>query len=395
MKRKIFLVIGLCIIAVILITGCNNNYSGDKIIDNNIQNNNENEEQNIEIKNNIYNNDFNDELVPRKLLYNQNNNDNISIALGGDILMDSYFADYINKHGVDYSWTDISSIMSAADIAIVNLETSVSTRGSTKKREGYGFRSAPFTLEGLVNAGIDFVSAANNHILDYGENAFFDTMDYLDDYGISYAGIGSNIEEAEGVTIIEKNGLKIGFISYTSIIPWNNWRADDNSPGVAPLHDKDIKRALENIRDSNDKCDVLILILHWGVEYESTPLDSQVELAHQMIDAGADIIVGHHPHVLQGIEFYNKKPIFYSIGNFIFLKMNENAGKTCIFQVEVNKDGFVSGQLYPIHINRCKANLLTDEDDMKQEILNKMITLSKQFGTTIDENGKFILQGND
>lgn len=303
--------------------------------------------------------------------------------------MDSFFADYIKQYGVDYSWTDITDIMSTADISVVNLETSVSEQGETKKPKGYGFRSKPYTLEGLVNAGIDLVSTANNHILDYGINAFYDTMNYLDEYDIKYAGIGSNIEEAESMTIIEKNGIKVGFISYTSIIPWNYWRADDENPGVAPLQDKDIERALENIKNCDDKCDILITILHWGVEYQSKPQEKQVELAHQIIDAGADIIIGHHPHVLQGIEFYNDKPIFYSIGNFMFLKMNDDAGKTGVFELKINKDGFISGKIHPVNIQYCKANLLSDNNPVKQEIINKMIKLSKEFNTIINPDGSF------
>lgn len=386
MKKKIIFIVVLIIIVILVKLSCCNNSSNIEVTVN---------DKNCEVINEynkpLENEADNEDVVPSTGEYDQNpiEEKEVTLVFGGDILMDSFFADYINNFGVDYSWTDITDIMNSADISVVNLETCVSEQGVTKKREGYGFRSKPYTLEGLVNAGIDLVSTANNHILDYGTDAFYDTINYLDEYKIKYSGIGSNIEEAESMTVIEKNGIKVGFINYTSIIPWNDWRADEEKPGIAPLQDKDIERALQNIKICDNKCDILVAILHWGVEYESKPQENQVKLAHQIIDAGCDIIIGHHPHVLQGIEFYNDKPIFYSIGNFIFLKMNDDAGKTGIFELKINKDRFISGKIYPINIQYCKANLLLDDNPLKQEIIDKMIELSEEFNTTISADGSF------
>lgn len=255
----------------------------------------------------------------------------VVISFMGDVMMDSFIGDYIRNYGVDYPWTDVSSITRESDLAVINLETSVSTRGSTKKPEGYGFRSHPDTLQGLVNGGIDLVSLANNHSLDFGEEAFYDTLESLNHYGIEYVGGGKDKNEAEGLKIIEKNGIKMGFLAYTAIIPWSSWEAGEDKPGAAVLKPEYEKIILENISKASKECDILTVLPHWGVEYATTPSEKLRELAHAMIDAGADIIVGHHPHVLQGIEFYKDKPILYSIGNFVFLKNDDLCGRTGIF----------------------------------------------------------------
>lgn len=326
-----------------------------------------------------------------------NNRDNydtekeIEVCFMGDVMMDSHIGNYIQEYGVDYPWSDVSTITKEADISVINLETSVSERGTTKKPKGYGFRSKPYTLEGLRNSGIDLVSLANNHVLDFGLDAFDDTLKNLDKYNIKYIGAGSNLKEAEDMVIIEKNGIKMGFLGYSSIIPWVDWRADSESPGVAPLYPSDYNRVLKNIKDASNKCDILTVIIHWGIEYTDYPTKEQAELAHSLIDNGADVIIGHHPHVIQGIEIYNNRPILYSVGNFIFLKRNEKAGETGIFKLVFNKNGFVKGYIYPIYIKYCKANLISVDDDKGKKIIDRIIKLSSEFDTYITKKGEILI----
>ncbi len=315
----------------------------------------------------------------------------IELLFMGDVMMDSVMADYIQQYGVDYPWTDVSNITKRADLAIVNLETSVSDRGTTKKPKGFGFRSAPYTLQGLSDSGIDLVSLANNHVKDFGNQAFYDTLVNLDAYHIQYVGAGKNLKDAQHVRIIEKNGIKLGFLSYTSILPYKDWQATDQTPGVAPLIINQYDDLLKNIRETKKSVDLLIVILHWGSEYHNTPNDWQINLAHKIIDNGADIIVGHHPHVLQGIELYKKKPILYSIGNFIFLKKNDNAGKTGIFRLVVNQKGLVEGSIYPVHILYTKANLLSSKSKLGKEIIDDLKSRSEMFHTIFNEDGSLSL----
>lgn len=314
----------------------------------------------------------------------------ISVIFGGDVMMDSYFADYINTYGVDYSWTEITPLLKQADISVINLETSVSDRGQRQKPKGYGFRSQPFTLEGLVNANVALVSLANNHTYDFGKTAFLDTLSNLSNYGIEYCGAGNNLEEATTVKIIERNNLKVGFLSYSKIIPSNQCVATESKSGIAIITKNNYDKILNTIKIAKQKCDLLFVLLHWGTEYSNISEKNQIELAHQIIDHGADGIIGHHPHVLQGIEIYNNKPILYSIGNLLFLKKNDTAGKTALFQLNFKADQFQGGSLYPIHIKHCKANLLAEDDSMRKEIINRLINLSKPYLTTITDQGTII-----
>jgi poly-gamma-glutamate capsule biosynthesis protein CapA/YwtB (metallophosphatase superfamily) len=314
----------------------------------------------------------------------------IEFHFTGDIMMDDVIGDYIERLGVDYPWTDVGPILASADIAAVNLETSVSTRGTTYKPTGYGFRSHPDTVQGLVNSGIDFVSLANNHSLDFGELALTDTLNTLDTQNIKYTGAGFNRKQAEQLAIVERKQMKIGFLSYTSILPNKSWIAQDDSAGVATLKPEYFDRILARIQEANEQVDLLVVGLHWGIEHSNQVESWQRELAKKMIDSGADVIVGHHPHVLRGIEIYKNKPILYSTGNFIFLKKDENAGKSAIFKVTMNRDGFVSGSLDPIYIQYGKANLLLESSSMYQQILANVRELSEPLGTQLTEQGSFL-----
>jgi len=313
----------------------------------------------------------------------------VTLCFAGDVMMDSYFADYISNFGVDYSWTSVASVLQEADIAAINLETSVSERGKTLKSEAYAFRSKPYTLQGLVNAGVDLVNLANNHTYDYGEVAFLDTMEHLEKSNILYSGAGKNLEEAIDVKILERNNLKVGFISFSEIQTSGNFKAGENKAGIAFFNKNDDSQVLAAVAKGKKECDILIVMLHWGVEYTSAPSEYQVELAHKIIDNGADGIIGHHPHMLQGIELYKEKPILYSIGNFIFLKKNQEAGKTAVFKLEFGEDKFMGGSFYPVYIDKCRADLLEEDDPMKKEIINRLSVLSEDFGTIMSTEGTF------
>lgn len=312
----------------------------------------------------------------------------VSISFVGDVMLDSYFADYIRNYGVDYPWESVAPLLQEADIAVVNLETCVSNQGKSLKKEKYGFRAQPETLQGLVNAGIDIVNVANNHTYDYGKTAFLDTLLNLKEYGMDYVGGGNNIKEALEVKIIIKDELKIGFLSATEVSPSYS-KAGETKAGVAFYSQSNYAHILEAVKTAKEKCDLLMVVLHWGAEYQDKPEKNQINIAHELIDNGADAVVGQHAHVLQGIEIYEDKPILYNIGNFLFLKRNEKAGKTGVFNLKFTKDRFEIGQIAPVFIDHCKANLLEQDHDMKKEIINHLSSLSIQFGTEISEEGIF------
>lgn len=314
----------------------------------------------------------------------------ITISFTGDILMGSFIGNYIDKNDVNYPWNDVAPILNKSDLSVANLETSVSNQGITFKPPGYGFRSNPGTLHGLTNAGIRFVSIANNHTLDFGEAAFIDTMDYLKKNKIGYTGGGMNREEAQKPHILKKNGITSAFISYSQIIPDPGWIASKSRPGISALEMNRLPETLEYIHSLSKKYDLVFVILHWGVEHTRIPEQWQTNLAHKMIDSGAAGIIGHHPHVLQPIEFYKNKPVIYSLGNFVFLVFNQDSSETGIFEMTFDRRGFKKGFFYPVFINYCKANLLNPEQTHGKRIISTLNELSLPFGARVTPSGQIM-----
>ena len=315
----------------------------------------------------------------------------VQIAVVGDIMMDKYIANYIAEHGVDYPWSQVQHVLQNATIAMANLETSISTRGKSTKVERFGFRSHPDTLQGVVNAGFDVVTTANNHILDYGLQAHIDTLHHLETYDLLHTGSGRDIAEAEAPAIVNQNGQKICITGYSQIIPKQHWQATEQRQGLASITPPHQKRAFANVAKlkSTNLCDLVLVNIHWGYEYKDYPSKAQKQLAHSLIDHGADAIIGHHPHVLQGIEVYKEKPILYSLGNFVFLLGSKEASNSGIFLLNFTDGKFTDGKVVPTFINRCRANLLQAKSTRGQKIFQRIKRLSYNKGVQITKQGLF------
>ena len=319
----------------------------------------------------------------------------VRICIGGDTSIDGEFADFAAQKGVDYPWEEISGVMGEADIAIVNLETCVSDGGVSEKREGYGFRTPPEMLEGFVNAGIDAVNLANNHTRDFGYDALLDTFENLAGSGIEYFGAGNDLDEAQGLLIIEKNGVKIGFTGANRVYLANDCAAREDHAGVNQIGGADSASTLayiEKLREYDSMCDVLIVFLHAGEEEVFEVSDYQKKVSRSFIDAGADIVVGGHSHTLQPIEFYNGKPIFYSIGNLIFWHIDDDIdGLTAIFDITVDKGGFVSLKLHPLFIKNYKVYYLKEGEgkfgSRYPQIIELLNSLCNPYGLAFDGEG--------
>ncbi|URA10728.1 CapA family protein [Thermospira aquatica] len=208
----------------------------------------------------------------------------------------------------------VKRIIREADIAIVNLETTIATNG-TPQTKTHVFRSPPEVLRFLTNAGVDIVSLANNHAMDYGAEAMFATRKHLQEYGILFTGAGSNWQDASRPLILTQKNITLAILC-TGFQKPEELLATDKRPGTAGLR---WKRILSLVTHLEKEVDYLIFFVHWGWEYVAPPLaDEQISHAHALIDAGVDAIIGHHPHLIQGLEIYKGKPIFYSVGNFLF-----------------------------------------------------------------------------
>lgn len=225
-----------------------------------------------------------------------------------------------------YPFLKVTDILNSGDVVFGNLEESItdSTKSLTGIHEGgkYVLKNDVEAILGLKYAGFNLLSLANNHILDYYETGLFDTQKILSANNIAYAGVGKNLEEARKLTVIEKGGLEIGLLAYTDMAyvvykgdPKLCFLAGKNNSGVAPTKESYIK---EDILKAKGSVDLLIVSFHWGVENSFDTTKKQIDFAHYLLDNGVDMILGHHPHRTQGVEIYKGKPIFYSLGNFIF-----------------------------------------------------------------------------
>lgn len=243
----------------------------------------------------------------------------------------------------------VSDVLRGVDVAFGNLETPVSERG-TPVDKWINMRMPPDLLSVLVDMGIDIVTLANNHMWDFGEVAFFDTLRHLDDHALPHVGAGANLDEAWAAEIVSLGDIRVAFLGASSTLGPGS-AAAAGRPGVAPIQisesyhldppasleqpgsapyvftrawREDLERAILAIEDARAQADFVVLALHWGVppfwrpRFQDGLADYQIEVGHALIEAGADVIVGHHPHSLQEVEIHCGKPIFYSLGNFVF-----------------------------------------------------------------------------
>ena len=240
----------------------------------------------------------------------------IHLVFAGDTMMDDSVKEAVHKYGPDYPFKHVQSDIQKADYAIVNLETSVTTATNKDTNQRYNFKSDPSSLKGIKDAGFDMVSLGNNHVLDYKEQGLKDTLRYLDQYGLAHIGAGMNETEAFTFKTLKIKGQTVKIGAFSRFMPTTAWNATDDHGGVAGVYEQE--KAIKAIEEQKKGADYMIVFIHWGVERHNRPEAWQRQFAKSMINAGADAIIGSHPHVLQGMEFYKGKPIAYSLGNFLF-----------------------------------------------------------------------------
>ncbi len=237
-----------------------------------------------------------------------------SMLFVGDTMLSRSVGDTMAAKN-DYLWPfeKIADFLKEADLTFANLETPISNRG-INVGSIYSFRSNPKVIAGLTYAGFDIVSIANNHAWDYGRDAFTDTMDNLSQVGISYIGGGHNESEAHAGVIKKVGDTNVGFLAYTNLLP-ESLSASGENAGLAIL---DETQMIKDIKLLKNQTTLVVVSFHWGEEYQTVHNALQERIAHEAIDAGADLIIGHHPHVVEDVGQYKGKYIVYSLGNFIF-----------------------------------------------------------------------------
>ena len=316
-------------------------------------------------------------LAPLATPYTDPYGKQISLVAVGDVMLDRDVKKEALKRGWEYPFVETAPFLRSADIAFANLESPIGDKGRFINM----FQAPPEAVEGLAFAGFDVVSLANNHALDYHIDGMLETMRLLREYGIAYIGAGRDIQEARSPLIMEVKGVKVGFLSYTEI--WFvharepiSWRATATEPGVAPA---ELDSIVEDIAKLRDKVDVVIVTVHWGKEYVNEPTAEQRLLAHAAVDAGAHLVLGHHPHVLQGIEFYKDGVIAYSLGNFVFDINLAKTWETMLLSFSLASTGVLDLTVVPAYIFGVQPKILqgTHRDSVYRQIRHFSLQLKK------------------
>jgi len=285
-------------------------------------------------------------------------NDPVIISFAGDMLFTEYPISRYEQNGiVSMVSEELLTHMTGSDLFMANEEFPFSTKGEAMQDKQFTFRVDPKYTNIFHELGVDIVTVANNHGLDFGTEAFLENLDTLDAAGISRVGGGRNTEEARAAVIKEVNGYRIGFLGASRVIPVASWTAGKNHPGMLTTYDPAI--LLASITELRKDCDYVFVYVHWGIEKDTMPQQYQRDLARAYIDAGADAVIGAHPHVMQGFEFYKGKPIAYSLGNFLF---SNSANKTVLYKLTINPDGSVIPSILPCVRNDGQMQVMTDKN---------------------------------
>lgn len=311
--------------------------------------------------------------------------DQVTITFAGDILFDENYAimGKVSGNGniANGIVPSLLTEMKSADIMMLNNEFPYSDRGTPLEDKKFTFRAKPTSVSFLNDMGVDIVSLANNHAYDYGEAAFLDTMETLENAGITYVGAGRNLQEARRPVYYIINNMKIAIVAATQIEKLDQpdtKGATDSSAGVFRCWNGD--NLLETVKEAKANSDFVIVYLHWGNENE-TPIDwAQEKQAPEVVEAGADLVIGAHPHCLQKIDVIQGVPVMYSLGNFWF---NSKTIDTGMIKITLDESGLQSYQFIPCIQTGSQTMLLQGEE--KKRVIDYMQSLSG--GVHIDEEG--------
>ncbi len=257
--------------------------------------------------------------------------DTITLMFSGDVTLSDHFESHVGSR-YDYAFKNLDWFTSA-DVTMINLETTLTTTNNPIEKP-FNFKARPRYAKMLKDAGIDIVTLANNHMYDFGEEGLLETVKVLDAVGLKHVGAGKNNKEARKPVIMNIKGIKIAYLGYYgSGRHGESFPATRTSAGTAMRSLYYIGKDIEAVRDS---VDLVIVNFHWGREKAHYPEESEIDFAHETINLGADIIVAHHPHVLQGVEVYRDKIIAYSLGNFIFGGNSRTLDRSAVLRINID-----------------------------------------------------------
>ena len=310
--------------------------------------------------------------------------ENVSLAVTGDVM---FARNMPNVLSLDSSpFAGVSNVTSNVDMLLINFENAATESGDALKGD-VPLKCSPIYVPLAKANNVTVASLANNHALDYGITGMNDTIHYLKDAGITPIGAGNSEDEAHQCVTKEINGRKITILNYMDadnfaeysydVMPY----ANASNPGYSAY---DLSDAQRQIAENNDS-DLIIAYMHFGNEYSTSPNENQVKIAHELIDNGVDVVIGSHPHVVQGIEMYNGKAIFYSLGNFVFDQSNTATHQAYMLKIELINDTCVCS-VYPIYISNYLPYFM--DADSGKSLLNSLSPHSDELEVSDDGVGK-------
>jgi poly-gamma-glutamate synthesis protein (capsule biosynthesis protein) len=318
----------------------------------------------------------------------------VSLVLTGDVMLGRLVDRAIQSHGPSYPWGNTLPLLRAADAAVINLECVIARSGRPWARwpKVFHFRADPQAITTLQSAGVDCAVLANNHVLDYEEEAFLEMLDLLRENGIAYAGAGRTLEEARQPALLTAGNRRIGVVAFTDNEP--GWAATPERPGTNGIPISLTETSLGPVRESIARAraagaDLVLFSIHWGPNMRSRPSAQFRQFAHAVIEAGADIYHGHSAHVFQGIEVYRGRPILYDAGDFV----DDYAVDPCLrndwgllFRLPIAPAGVTQIELIPVLIADCQVN--TAVGSVQEAIAERICALSAEMGTSLRREGE-------
>lgn len=310
----------------------------------------------------------------------------IAIGFAGDVMLGRLVNEALDTRSATSVWGSMHPFLTQNDLNLVNLENAF-TKNTHPVPKVFNFKADPEKASVLTAGNIHVVSLANNHSLDFGPAGLADTLVALDKHKIFHVGAGNTIDAAQKPVIIELKNIKIGILGTTDNEP--GWRAGTNKPGTNYCAVGDMLCLAESIKKIRPQVDMLILSIHWGPNMQERPTKEFQHFAHQLIDAGVDILHGHSAHIVQGIEIYKNKLILYDNGDFVddyAIDPVLRNDLTALFVVTANKKNVIKVQIIPAIIEDMRVNKISNPEERKK-FLSHLNDLSKEFGSSIDSDG--------
>lgn len=305
----------------------------------------------------------------------------LTVMVVGDTMLDDLALPYIKKYGYEYPLAGVKELLLASDIVNANLETAVTDECRRAKKKKFAYFMKPEGLTALKGAGINVVALANNHVFDCGEKGLETSLRHLDEAGIAWYGAGFGDMRHRGI-VVDVKGTKVGFMG------WYSSRQEVGAGGTAHMTEEAVQKDIAILKRA---ADVVIVTFHWGKNYKSKIGKKQVRFGRLAVDAGADAVIGHHPHIPQPMESYKGRPIVYSVGNFAFATGNNRAAEALAARLTIDKKKISRLELIPLVVKnrhdrvRWQTRLATGS--RAEKILGPIIAKSKARGAALTLDG--------